>query len=34
MIWTIFNFEYPERAVIRDASKTTEKGIQDLTEQQ
>ena len=37
-IWTIFNFEYPERATIQDdqrtTQKTTQKGMQNLTEQQ
>lgn len=33
-IWTIFNFEYPERATIQDDQKTTQKGMQNLTEQQ
>lgn len=41
-IWTIFNFEYPERATIQDdqrttqktTRKTTQKGMQNLTEQQ
>ena len=37
-IWTIFNFEYPERATIQDypktTQKTTQKDIQNLTEQQ
>ena len=37
-IWTIFNFEYPERATIQDdqrtTQKTTQKTTQNLTEQQ
>ncbi|WP_300814692.1 helix-turn-helix domain-containing protein [uncultured Bacteroides sp.] len=46
MIWTIFRFEYPERATIpnepnttqkttqKTIQKTTQKGVQSLTEQQ
>ena len=37
-IWTIFKFEYPKRATIQDdqktTQKTTQKGAQNLTEQQ
>ena len=33
-IWTTFKFEYPERATIQSGQKTTQKAIQNLTEQQ
>ena len=33
-VWTTFKFEYPERATTQSDQKTTQKTIQNLTEQQ
>ena len=33
-IWTTFKFEYPKRATTQNGQKTTQKAIQNLTEQQ
>ena len=33
-VWTIFKFEYPERATTQSDQKTTQKTIQNLTRQQ